>query len=52
MRFYYSEEELDVFLNGELLQTFEKAHDLPYQLIELLKKLGYKTFEKQSFKSR
>ena len=52
MRYFDLEKELDIFLNGKKLHTFFRASELAYQIIELLKKLGYADFEKQYFLSR
>lgn len=49
IRYYYQEEEFDVFINGEFQCLFA---DSPYNLVNLLEKLGFKNIEKQSFTSR
>jgi hypothetical protein len=49
IRYYYQEEEFDVFINGEFQCMFV---DTPYNLVQLLEKLGFKNIEKQSFTSR
>jgi hypothetical protein len=51
-RFFTDTKELDVFINGKYLYSFEDAENIPWQLINLLEKLGYKTFEKQMYPSR
>ncbi len=51
-RFFTDTKELDVFLNGKYLYTFEDADNLPWQLIDFLENLGYKTFEKQMYEKR
>lgn len=49
IRYYYQEEEFDVFINGEFQCTFV---DTPYNLVQLLEKLSFKNIEKQSFECR
>lgn len=51
-RFFTDTKELDVFLNGKYLYSFEDAENIPWQLINFLEKLGYKTFEKQMYEKR
>ena len=52
LRFYHEEQELDVFLNGEKVQTFSCSAYLPKKIVEMLKGLGYKDFERQQFQNR
>jgi hypothetical protein len=52
MKYYYDEEELDVFLNGEYQFTIKNAFDLPYKIVEFLEKIGIKDFEKQTLRNR
>jgi hypothetical protein len=51
-RFFTDTKQLDVFLNGKYLYTFEDAENLPWQLIDFLEQIGYRNFEKQMYEKR
>lgn len=52
LRFFEEEQELDVFRNGDKVQTFYCSAYLPLKIAEMLEGLGYKSFEKQHYLKR
>ncbi|MEX0596233.1 MAG: hypothetical protein WD512_07010 [Candidatus Paceibacterota bacterium] len=52
LRYYHKEQELDVFLNGEDIQTFSCSTPLAKKIVDMLEKLGHHSFEKQQYQKR
>lgn len=52
LRYFNDSDELDVFLNGELICTLVNGSIVAYPLVMVLEKLGFSDIEKQQCKKR